>query len=74
MQVYDGTLGAKERLLSENSRVIILSNNGQHAHVIVEQDGPIVRVYLPEDRQFADKAKSYGFEMPGVSQLENRFA
>lgn len=69
MRVYDATLRAPKQQLSEGSEAIVISHNGEHAHIIIEQDGPIVRVFMPEDAEFERKARSYGFEVPGVRQL-----
>ena len=69
MKVFSKRVRKPVELLSEDIDVAIFSQDGEHACVIVESDLRVVRVFMAGDPEFADKAKSYGFQVPTTGTL-----
>jgi hypothetical protein len=69
MRVYDVTLRRETRVLSEDSNVVVLSIDGEHAHMIIEKDSVQLVAYTPDDPEFTVLAEAYGFKLPKRIQL-----
>lgn len=64
MRVFDVTLRRQTRELSPDSNVVVLSIDGEHAHMIIEKDSIQLVAYTPDDPEFAALATNYGFKPP----------
>ena len=69
MQVLVKKVREPIELVADEANVVILSNDGQHAHVIIESELRVVRVYVAGEPEFVEKAKSYGFDVPKITKL-----
>ena len=66
MKVFNVGYRSGGQLLTEQSAAVVLSHDGKHAHMIIEQDTTLLIAYIPDDPEFAEKARAYGFQVPSV--------